>query len=846
MSLPSCPVELRLVQDRDVVGGPFENTKQLEWMQNLPPRFGKSDEITDFIQRRGVLLWSNLTPISSSTIQHASLQQANAAGKDYAIGVLGLPVAIGGFFLLWLLMLFGCCIAGPRRVGIFSGRRVLPPLPIPTGKEVQEEEDEMLAEAMEQSRRIQIEAQQQHELEVQWQMKEQSQGRSTATSEKRLYQRQVSKDETLASMKDISDDDDSYYGRLPTTNLLGKLEDEAKAESYYDRSPYAAYYNTYDSQNPQTPERQIVGKDVSPRYENYRINLSSKIIENYREDSDELKTGKEKSKKAAIYNLKSPSTPTTPNTDSTSGSTGTDSTPSPNRGPQSRPFLPASFSPEGSSGLRSAPSRALSLSHYESEAVARKRVIEEYVRSRSTKSQFHDFWAPEEYARVINSPPSLEEQKLPEGEDTHIGQRIAAKETQSQSRPVLPRRDDERSPQLTSTGNGNNTNKQLTRHVHFEEDDEQALANWHSSIERSDKAVAKMHIMIIVASFSAVVAALLYSIGGMEVLLTSIKDGRDSLNEMQLKMQELVDLFGEISEQQELARNVSTTLLEQVNADYCPLLASSSDGLLCSNITDADNCTGLSPDVPNFSETKDVLEQFAGGLATLDILFPSNVEPQIEQDLVGLQAWIARLEAYLDYAPWILWSATACTDLLAVLCLLILWDVILTYTRRKVPKAFMCLRTRIVMPLFVLLLIIEAIVGVAWVMTSIISADFCIDSPDSRMQLLLEQNQAREFEVLSNQDGIAQSASPSIVYSLANYYVSGCPASEFPSVFDDRVGLLASSFAPVSRFETVLSNTDQSALEATCGTVELDGIRASVSIARLVLCLLTQSLVRLI
>ena len=836
MASSSCPVELRLVQNLDVVSGPFVNTHTLEWMHELPPRFGKSDEINDFLQRQ---------PEAPTTITYATIQQSQhevSIGREYAIGVLGLPIAIGGFFLLWMLIILGCSVAGPRRVGIFSGRRVLPSLPIESKKEIKKREDEMLFEALQHSNQSHLEAPQQQQEEnrdlqrlEQQNHKEHSQEKSITAIEQRLDQRRVPRDEnSIASMKDISDDEDSYHVRYSATSLLGQLpSDESKASNPHDMSPYAVYYNTHNSQQPHTPERQLTkskedndGNEASPRFQNYRLNLSSRLSQEYLEARE--REGTERWTKMAAYDPKDPSTPTTPNTHTTSGSTGTDTTSSSNRGHQSRPYLPTNF--DSDSSHQSSPGRSLSLSHYESEAVARKRVIEEYVKSRSTKVMYNDFWAPEEYAKVISPPPYMEEQKVPEGEDLQAKPRSAVGHQRDTSTFAKP----QNAKTLSNT----------TRKVRFDEDSEQTLVKWKQAIDDSNKRVGRMHIVIIAAAFCAVSAAMLYSIGGMEVLLTSINDGRHSLDEMQLKIQELLDIFEEISEQQDLARNASVTLSDQVNQNYCPNLASSPSGELCPSIANATHCQEVLTEVPNSEEVKVMMQQFAGGEAKLDDLFPTLWEQEMGRDLVGLQNWMAQLKFHVDYAPWILWSAAALTDLLALLCLFILCGVIWIYTQRQLPRSYICLRRRVIMPLFVLLLTFEVVVVFGWVTTSTLSADFCVDSPESRLQILLERNYNQHQEAFITKGETIQAFNSSIVYSLANYYTSGCQSNDFPSIFDDRVGKLATSFASVSRLEAILSNTDQSALEATCGTIDFDGIQNSISIASLVLCLVTQSLVR--
>jgi hypothetical protein len=100
---PFCPIADIL--EKPYIRDAFRNTAAIEWMHDVPPRFGHTSDI-------------------ELLIDGDSSEQA-----DYMNGLLASSIAMFCFFLVWiaLLLVFKCC--GPKRVGFWSGS--ITPVPSP-------------------------------------------------------------------------------------------------------------------------------------------------------------------------------------------------------------------------------------------------------------------------------------------------------------------------------------------------------------------------------------------------------------------------------------------------------------------------------------------------------------------------------------------------------------------------------------------------------------------------------------------------------------------------------------------------------------------------------------------
>jgi hypothetical protein len=187
------------------------------------------------------------------------------------------------------------------------------------------------------------------------------------------------------------------------------------------------------------------------------------------------------------------------------------------------------------------------------------------------------------------------------------------------------------------------------------------------------------------------------------------------------------------------------TLMEQLN-NYCPLVQEQ----ICDNIFTASDCHY--EDLPYSLMVRDVVEYLSvlqDSLLT-EIL---GFRQELEDTLRLIEEW----QQSLDDFYWALYTAIAFSLVLALLCVYILMGVVLAW-RNKLPIIFSCIRSVLILPLFILLVLLAWVFSMVFVIGSIALADLCIDAPDMKLFALLQTYQ--------------NTASP-IVLNFVQYYVSG-------------------------------------------------------------------------
>ena len=96
------------------LGAIFENTNAIEFMHNVPPRYGSTSDL------------------------NAMIQGTEDERKEYLRGMLAASITIFCIFALWMFFLLAFKCVGPYVTGCLSGRR----LPLPRKPESEQYDDE--------------------------------------------------------------------------------------------------------------------------------------------------------------------------------------------------------------------------------------------------------------------------------------------------------------------------------------------------------------------------------------------------------------------------------------------------------------------------------------------------------------------------------------------------------------------------------------------------------------------------------------------------------------------------------------------------------------------------------
>ncbi|KAL3919076.1 MAG: hypothetical protein SGILL_003939 [Bacillariaceae sp.] len=221
----------------------------------------------------------------------------------------------------------------------------------------------------------------------------------------------------------------------------------------------------------------------------------------------------------------------------------------------------------------------------------------------------------------------------------------------------------------------------------------------------------------------------------------------------------------------------------------------------------------------------------------LDGTFQLVVEPEALQDMeTDLQTLQALLDQADKYYPttlnWTFWVAVGCNLALAVIALCICATVMLLYFGRPLPRAFRCLRSFFLIPLFLFLVVLGWAFTTVFIVGSVGAADACINSPDAAMLALL--NRVED----SFQDD-------SVIHDFLEYFVRGCPVESAPQDLDQRVVIMTEIIVPA--LEEVLTAMQQigfANLQQICGA-DLSSFPAIIEAMESQLCELSQSIVDL-
>ncbi len=196
-----------------------------------------------------------------------------------------------------------------------------------------------------------------------------------------------------------------------------------------------------------------------------------------------------------------------------------------------------------------------------------------------------------------------------------------------------------------------------------------------------------------------------------------------------------------------------------------------------------------------------LLQLFDG---TLTLVLDAMTE--VEDDLgVFVQMMDQADKYYPDTFGWAFWVAAGCNLLLATICLGLFAAVMLLYFGHPLAARFKWVRSYLMIPTFLLLVVLGWVFSTSFVVLSIGASDVCIDGPESTVLTILDNVQAN-FQT-------------DVVYGFLVHYVRGCPAEEVPKDLEQRVVILAQLMVPpLQDVVAAIGDVGEATLEALCGT----------------------------
>lgn len=305
-----------------------------------------------------------------------------------------------------------------------------------------------------------------------------------------------------------------------------------------------------------------------------------------------------------------------------------------------------------------------------------------------------------------------------------------------------------------------------------------------------------------VAGLSITIAALVMSVYGVDSLTNTLEAGRESIRiakSLAGDAQSIVDSI--ISQNKDLSQKVYG-MLDDVNG-MCPLVRDP----LCDDIYNISTC-----DITSFLgiDLNDVFQTAAGH-------FVAGEESEYFLEIVnaknGLED-VQTVSSYMDHSAaqlnWALSLSMAMSLLLAMLCILILSGLLCP----EVPKVLQCIRSRFMIPTFVVLVVFAYLFSLVFVTASIATADVCIyhnetDNIDERLTALLTRSETIE-ELLGGKE------TQNLVVEFISFYIHQCPVEKLPSEILEQLNYVQAGVPVVQQFGAIVEESTE-LIRGVCG-----------------------------
>ena len=317
------------------------------------------------------------------------------------------------------------------------------------------------------------------------------------------------------------------------------------------------------------------------------------------------------------------------------------------------------------------------------------------------------------------------------------------------------------------------------------------------------------------AGLSIIIAALVMSVYGVDSLTNTLEAGRESIQIVRTlasDAQGIVDTV--ITENQSLSKEVYG-MLEEVNG-MCPLVKDP----LCDDITNITTCdisSILGDDLNEIFKT-------AGGH------FVDGEDSEYFREIVNakngledVQVASRDIDQSAAHINWALSLSMVMSLLLAMLCILLLCGILCP----EVPKVLQCIRSKFMIPTFVVLVVFAYVFSLVFVTASIATADVCVyhnktDNIDERLTAVLTQSETVE-ELLGGKEN------QNLVVEFISFYMHQCPVEMLPSEILEQLNYLQVGVPLIKDFGTIVEDSTE-LIRGVCG-FGVDQIQDLVSVA---------------
>lgn len=381
-----------------------------------------------------------------------------------------------------------------------------------------------------------------------------------------------------------------------------------------------------------------------------------------------------------------------------------------------------------------------------------------------------------------------------------------------------------------------------------EEKDPDAHASWQQQYRKVKKTLYIFRAFVLFAGTSIVISAIVMSVSGTNSLTQTLDSARTSIGLVHGLATEAIEIIDSVIIQNERVSDDIFKLLEDVNT-MCPLVRDP----LCDDLTDLSTCdisaflgddldsifqmaighfsagersvvyqeiikvcTSVGVCVNVWSSSRILCRRVTNGESYTGFSIPFSAilvyvdcQYKARAGLTDAQDIAMSIDEKASHFNWALYLSMVMSLLLAVLCIFIMTSLVW-----RMPKMMTCLQSKIVMPVFVLLVCSAYVFALVFVIASTSTADICInESPDDNI----------DVRILTLLDRFRETLSP-IVVDFAGFYIKQCPVDVLPQEIAEQVDYVLAGVPVIQQFSAIVEESTD-LIQGVCGFAAEDSQR---------------------
>mmetsp|Transcript_10501 Transcript_10501/g.19140 ORF Transcript_10501/g.19140 Transcript_10501/m.19140 type:complete len:690 (-) Transcript_10501:177-2246(-) len=355
---------------------------------------------------------------------------------------------------------------------------------------------------------------------------------------------------------------------------------------------------------------------------------------------------------------------------------------------------------------------------------------------------------------------------------------------------------------LGESGNGNEDDIVKNGIIDDDDDDDyndddyndddyaEQMKPWEAEVEKVEERMRRIRIALLCCGVAILICVILTITKGVESFVGSLDNSRKGIAQAQwLAEQAIVLVDNYVGRQKEASNEVGYLGLNWTTA--CPTIRDK----VCYNTTD---------------DTCDYADLFSGD--EIDAFYSyieGNVFDQLSDfrsDLVELIGTFENLDKMVDNFYWAFIVAACFAGIIGVLDIVLMYGIIAAWRHKLHGSELQMLggiaRHYIVLPMFIFSIVISWIFSMVFIIGSIMSADFCYNSPDTFLTSWLNHNKD-DFS--------------STIFDFAIYYIGGCKPDDIPVDLESASEALLNASLTVSNIAERVANANITLLHEVCG-----------------------------